>query len=42
MVENLFDQKLKIFQSDGGQEFDSDPLKSHFQTHGILFRKSCP
>jgi len=41
-VENLFDQCIKIFQSDGGREFDNEPLKLHFKNCDILFRKSCP
>ena len=42
LVENLFDCKIKIFQSDGGREFDNQPLLDHFRTCGIAFRKFCP
>ena len=42
MVENLFDQKIKSFQSGGGQEFDNYPLTSHFSSCGKLSLKSCP
>lgn len=41
MVENLFDRKIKYFQSDGGLEFDNSPLKSHLDSCEISFRKSC-
>lgn len=42
IVENLFDRKIKYFQSDGGLEFDNSPLKTHLDSCGISFRKSCP
>jgi len=42
LVENHFDQKIKIFQCDGGLEFDNNSLKNHCLASGILFRKSCP
>ena len=38
----MFDRKIKIFQSDGGKEFDNDSLKDPFIQNGIYFRKSCP
>ena len=41
-MENLFDTKIKMFQSDGGREFDNTSLGAHFLEHGIYFRKSCP
>ncbi|CAH9142791.1 unnamed protein product, partial [Cuscuta epithymum] len=42
MVENLFNSKIKIFQSDGGGEFDNHGMREIFLSNGILFRKSCP
>lgn len=42
IVENLFDRKIKYFQSDGGLEFDNSSLKSHLENCGISFQKSCP
>lgn len=42
LVENLFNTKIKYFQSDGGQELDNKPLLFHFASCGISFRKSCP
>ncbi|CAH9137156.1 unnamed protein product, partial [Cuscuta epithymum] len=42
LVENLFDRKIKVFQSDGGGEFDNIIFNNHFLKSGILFRKSCP
>lgn len=40
LVENQFDHKIKILQTDGGGEFIA--LKSFLQTHGIQHRLSCP
>ena len=42
LVENLFDTKIKIFQSDGGREFDNSQFLTHFSKCGISFQKSCP
>jgi len=42
LVENQFSCKIKIFQSDGGQEFDNTSTLDLFHKHGICFRKSCP
>ncbi|CAH9077265.1 unnamed protein product [Cuscuta europaea] len=42
LVENLFDCKIKCFQSDGGGEFVNSSFQNHFLKCGILFRKSCP
>ena len=41
MVKTEFDRKLKIFQCDGGLEFDNTFLKDHCLVLGIPFRKSC-
>ena len=42
MVENQFDWKIKIFQCDGGLEFDNTSLQEQCVPSGILFCKSCP
>ncbi|CAH9085932.1 unnamed protein product [Cuscuta europaea] len=42
LVENFFNVKIKVFQSDGGGEFDNSVFRQHFLNSGILFRKSCP
>ena len=41
-VENLFNCKIKMFQSDDGCEFDQLSKHDLFFKHGIYFRKSCP
>lgn len=41
-VENQFDKRIKVFQSDGGGEFTSNRLQKHFQDNGIAHHKSCP
>lgn len=38
----MFDSKIKMFQSDGGREFDNKDMHRLFSTSGILFRKSFP
>jgi len=40
-MKKIFSTKIKIFQSDGGLEFDNSPLKQHFLDKGIYFQKSC-
>ena len=42
LVENLFNCKIKMFQSDGGREFDNSSMHNLFNAHGIYFCKSCP
>ena len=42
MVENHFDRKIKIFQCDGGLEYNNTALQDHCLSSGIIFRKSCP
>ncbi|CAH9137975.1 unnamed protein product [Cuscuta epithymum] len=42
MAENLLDRKIKIFQSDGGGEFDNFQMRQFFNESGIIFQKSCP
>lgn len=42
MVENQFNTKIKVFQSDGGGEFTSKLLKQHLTDKGISHRISCP
>ena len=41
-LENLFNCKIKMFQSNGGGEFDNSPVLLSFDKHNIYFRKSCP
>lgn len=41
-VENQFDRKIKVFQSDGGGEFTSTNLKTHLEMCGIIHQLSCP
>lgn len=41
LVENIFNTKIKAFQSDGGCEFDNKDILSHLSNCGILFHKSC-
>jgi len=41
LVENLFNHKIKMFQSDGEKEFDQKSMHQLFLSHGIYFRKSC-
>lgn len=41
-VENQFNKKIKVFQSDGGGEFMSSRLRVHFHKCGIFHQKSCP
>lgn len=41
-VENQFNTKIKVFQSDGGGEFTSQLLRSHLASHGIQHLLSCP
>jgi len=50
LVENLFNCKIKMFQSNGvkikmfqsdrGLEFDNSPTKNNFLKHDIYFQKS--
>lgn len=42
LVENLFSQKIKVFQSDGCGEFVNSNIQQFFSTNGIYFQKSCP
>ncbi|KAG7599793.1 Retrotransposon Copia-like N-terminal [Arabidopsis suecica] len=42
LVENQFNQKIKIFQSDGGGEFVNKHMQSHFELCGIQHFISCP
>lgn len=42
LVENLFDRKIKFFQSDAGCEIVNHSLLHHFQTCGIQHRIVCP
>ena len=41
LVENQFSTKIRIFQSDGGREFISKNLHSHFTKYGIHHQFSC-
>ena len=42
LVENQFSTKIKVFQSDGGGEFISKNLQTHFTKCGIHHQFSCP
>lgn len=42
MVETKFNKKIKVFQSDGGEEFFSNDLKQHFIACEIQYFLSCP
>lgn len=42
MIENQFSTKIKIFQCDGGGEFQSKSSISHLEENGILQSISCP
>jgi transposase InsO family protein len=42
MVENQFGSKIKIFQCDGGGEFELKDFLSHLETNGIVRHVSCP
>ena len=42
MVENQFNSKIKIFQCDGGGEFELHNFLAHFDLHGIIKHISCP
>ena len=39
LVENLIDYKIKMFQIDGGWEFDNAPMLNFFLKRGIYFHK---
>lgn len=42
LVENQFNKKIKVFQSDGGGEFTSNQFKTHLVECGIKQQISCP
>ena len=42
LVENQFDQRIKIFQCDGRSEFNSKDFLGHIRTYGIKIHMSCP
>lgn len=37
LVENIFNAKIKAFQSDGDGEFNNTSMLSHFSNSGIFF-----
>ncbi|XP_048600004.1 uncharacterized protein LOC106352005 [Brassica napus] len=41
-VENQFNKKLKVFQSDGGGEFTITRFRNHLRDQGIIHLLSCP
>lgn len=41
-IENLFDQKIKVFQLDGAKEFLSHEFQKELQANGTFHRISCP
>lgn len=42
LVENQFDKKIKVFQCDGGGEFNSSGFHDHLSQSGIQLQMSCP
>jgi hypothetical protein len=42
MVERQFDQKILIFQSDGGGEYSAGAFINHLRQLGIIHHMSCP
>ena len=42
LTENLLDQKIKIFPSDGEGEFLSSRFRNFLSSHGISHQISCP
>lgn len=42
LVENQFDRKIKIFQSDGGGEFSNNAFADHLVSCSIQHQLSCP
>ena len=42
LVENQLERRIKIFQSDGGGEFQSIKFQNHLSKCGILQQVSCP
>lgn len=42
MVERQFERKIKIFQSDGGGEFQKSEFLMHLSENGIVHQMSCP
>ena len=41
-VENQYNAKISVFQSDGGGEFVNKRLMEHFEANGIKHLVSCP
>lgn len=42
LVENQLSTTIKVFQSDGGTEFNNNKVRSHFLSCGIRHQLSCP
>ena len=42
LIHTQFNRTIKSFQCDLGGEFDNNEFKSFAQTHGLVFRFSCP
>ena len=42
LVENQFERKIQIFQSDGGGDFVNNEFSSHLEKCGIKHNLSCP
>ncbi|KAI3690006.1 hypothetical protein L2E82_47980 [Cichorium intybus] len=42
LIHTQFNRAIKSFQCDLGGEFDNNEFKSFAQTHGLVFRFSCP
>ena len=41
-MHNQFERNIKIFQCDGGGEFQENTLLPYLSTHGIIWQVSCP
>lgn len=42
LVENQFDAKIKVLQTDGGGEFVNNQMKQFLAANGIQHHLSCP
>lgn len=42
LVENQFNNNIKILKSDGGGECGNHTLQEYLKSHGIIHQSSCP